>query len=84
MRIAIFSGGIFIIKGECKFSVRSWHGAIMLEIGLTIDGRITVGYAKDMYGVIFMLIGCNLQSLLQESAYWYHATGTLMATLLMT
>ena len=59
MKIAIFSGGIFVMKGECKFSVRSWHGAIMLEIGLTIDGRITVGYAKDMYGVIFMLIECK-------------------------
>ena len=40
LRISIFSGGIFIIKGECKFSVRSWHGAIMLEIGLTIDDRL--------------------------------------------
>ena len=42
LRISIFSGCIFMEKGECNFcnvSVKSWHGDVMLQIGLTSDDR---------------------------------------------
>ena len=42
LRISIFSGGIFMVKGEgnfCKVSVESWHGDVMLQIGLTTDDK---------------------------------------------
>ena len=77
-----------MVMGECNFckvSVKSWHGDVMLQIGLTTDDKgdnalqmklnwglmavQTFGDMKDTCGDIFMLIDLNCKVSVRESAW---------------